>query len=117
MTYENLTPDDPLEIQMRRGISQHLTEEGAIPICEQCNADRSAGPVQITFDGGGSIQLRVSRMWAHKPFGETDCRWVYLCHVCSWKVQVEAVTGEEAWFASSDVYGIHPDCPQCQSHE
>ena len=117
MIDDDLSLDDPLELQMRRGISRHLTEEGALPICEQCNAGGSSGPLQIDSSEDGSLGFRTSMMWAHKPFGEADCRWVYMCDECSWKIQVEAVTGEEAWFASRDVYGIHPDCPQCQSRE
>ena len=57
---------------LRRGISRHLTDEGALPICEQCNADGSAGPVQISSAGNGSIGFRVSRMWGHRPFGENQ---------------------------------------------
>ena len=62
----------------------------------------------------GGFGFAVSMVWAHKPFGEADCPWVYLCEECSWKVQVEAVTGKEDCFASKDVYGIHSDCRQCQ---
>ena len=50
MTYDDddLPPENStLEISMRRGISRYLTEEGALPICEQCNASGSSGPVQI----------------------------------------------------------------------
>ena len=98
----------------RRSISRYLTEEGALPICEQCNSSGYSKPINIRWSENGSIGFEVSQMWAHKPFGESDCRWVFLCEECCWKVQVEGVTGEEDWFASQDVYGIHPDCPQCQ---
>ena len=120
MTYndDDLTPEDStLEISMRRGISRYLTKEGALPICEQCNASGNSGPVQIVSSDDGSTGFRTSRIWAHKPFGEADCRWVHLCNECSWRVQVEAMTGEETWFASRDVYGIHPNCPLCQNRE
>ena len=112
MKPSELDPPEP-----GKGISRYLTDEGGLPICEQCNVGGQRGPVQISINSDGSAGIRTSRMWAHKPFEEADCRWVYLCNECSWKVQVEAVTGEEAWFASRDVYGIHPDCPQCQSRE
>ena len=114
MTDDDPSPVDPLETQMRRGISQHLTEEGALPICEQCNASGSNGPFQIVSSDDGSIGFSTSRVWAHKPFDEPTCRYVYICHTCFWAIQKEAYGGEEAWFASRDVYGIHPDCPQCQ---
>ena len=96
-----------------RGISRHLTEEGALPICEQCNSSGNSKPINIHSSEDGSISFTISRMWAHKPFEEADCRYVYLCFECCWQVQLEAVAGEEAWFASG-VYGIHPDCQQCQ---
>ena len=124
MTYDdaNLTSEDSaldiaMELRPRRGISRHLSVEDALPICEQCNSSGSSGPVQISSSGAESIGFSVSMIWAHKPFGETDCRWVYLCEECSWKIQVEAATGEEDWFASKDVYGIHANCPQCQNRE
>ena len=71
----------------RRGISRHLTEEGALPICEQCNSNGQKGPVQISVDSDGSAGFRVSMVWAHKPFEEADCRNVYICHECFWAIQ------------------------------
>ena len=93
-----------------RGISRHLTEEGAVPICEQCN---SRGPVQISVDNDGSAELRVSMLWAHKPFGEPDCRYVYICDGCFWELQQEIYGGVEAWFEVREVYVRNPDCQQC----
>ena len=58
----------------RKGISRHLTEEGALPICEQCNSGGLRGLVQISVDSDGSAGFRVSTVWVHKPFGEADCR-------------------------------------------
>ena len=62
----------------RRGISRHLTEEGALPICEQCNSSGNSKPINIHSSEDGSISFTISRMWDHKPFEEADCRYVYL---------------------------------------
>ena len=97
-----------------QGISRFLDEDGALPHCEQCYPTGNSKPINIHSSDDGSIGFTISMMWAHKPFRETDCPWVYLCEECSWKVQVEDVTGKEDWFASRDEYGIHPDCQQCQ---
>ena len=107
-----MSEQDPFETRL--GISLHLTEEGALPICEQCNSSGNSKPVEIFSSGGGSIGFRTSRTWAHKPFGERDCRWVYLCQECFWAIQQAAYGGIEPWFDGGDVYGIHPDCQQCQ---
>ena len=98
----------------RKGISRHLTEEGALPICEQCNSNGQKGPVQISVDSDGSAGFRVSMVWAHKPFGEPDCRDVYICHECFWAIQEEAYGGVDPWFEGWKAYVRYPDCRQCQ---
>ena len=103
---------EPDSLGPPRGISRHLTEEGALPICEQCNSSGDSKPVEI-FSNDGGLGFRVNRMWAPRPFGG-KCRWVYLCRECSWAILKEAGGWEEPWFASADVYGIHPDCGQCK---
>ena len=103
---------DPFE--SRQGISRHLTEEGALPICEQCNSSGNSKPVEIVSLDGESVGFRASLTWAHKPFGELYCRWVYLCQECFWAIQQQAYGGVEPWFDGADVYGIHPDCQQCE---
>ena len=40
--------------EQRRGISKHLTEEGALPICEQCNSSGNSKPVEIVSDDGAN---------------------------------------------------------------
>ena len=97
-----------------RGISRHLTEEGALPICEQCNSSGNSKPVEIVSSEDGSIGFRVSTIWVHKPFGEPDCREVYICHECFWAIQQEAYGGIEPWFAGWKAYVRDPDCQQCQ---
>ena len=114
---DDLTPNDPLEIQTRRGISQHLTKEGALPICEQCNAGGSRGPVQIHASEDGSIGFSTSMVWVHKPFGEPTCRNVYICHTCFLDIQKEAYGGEEIWFGGWKFYTPDPDCLQCQGRK
>lgn len=96
MTGDDLNPGDPFEIQMRGGISRHLTEEGALPICEQCNAGGRGGPLQIHSSDDGSIGFRTSMVWAHKPFDKSTCRYVYICDTCFWAIQKEAYSWEEA---------------------
>ena len=49
----------------RRGISRHLTEEGALPICEQCNSSGYSKPINIRSSENGSIGFTVSQMWGH----------------------------------------------------
>ena len=98
----------------RRGISRHLTEEGALPICEQCNSNGQKGPVQISVDSDGSAGFRGSMVWTHKPFGELDCRNVYICHECFWAIQEEAYGGVDPWFEGWKVYVRDLDCRQCQ---
>ena len=100
--------------EQRRGISKHLTEEGALPICEQCNSSGNSKPVEIVSDDGQSVGFRVSMIWAHRPFDESDCRYVYFCDECFWALQEEVYGGVASWFGNVDVYGIHPDCRQCQ---
>ena len=107
-----MSEQDPFET--RQGISRHLTEEGALPICEQCNSSGNSKPVEIVSLDGESVGFRASRTWAHKPFGELYCRWVYLCQECFWAIQQQAYGEVEPWFDGADVYGIHPDCQQCQ---
>ena len=97
-----------------RGISRHLTEEGALPICEQCNSGGQRGPVQISVRSAGSVGFRVSMVWVHKPFGEADCRRVYICNECFWAIQREAYGGVEPWFEGWKAYVRDPDCRQCQ---
>ena len=91
-----------------------LPLEGALPICEQCNSSGNSKPVEIVSDDGQSAGFRVSMIWTHKPFGEADCRYVYFCDECFWALQANVYGGVEPWFDGADVYGIHPDCRQCQ---
>ena len=105
----NSNPPEP-----RRGISRHLTEEGALPICEQCNSGGLRGPVQISVDSDGSAGFRVSTVWVHKSFGESDCRDVYICDECFWAIQQEAYGGVDPWFEGWKAYVRDPDCRQCQ---
>ena len=109
-TFEQESPEP------RRGISRHLTDEGALPICAQCNSGGQRGPVQISVDSDGSagVRVRVSMIWAHKPFGEADCRHVYICDECFWAIQQHAYGGVEPWFEGWKAYAIDPNCPQCQ---
>ena len=79
--------------ETRRGISRHLTEEGALPLCEQCNSSGNSKPVEIVSSDHGSISFTVSRMWAHKPYEEADCRYVYICQECFWALQCEVYGG------------------------
>ena len=95
------------------GLYQLLDEDGALPQCEQCFPTGSSKPIDIHLGDDGPVGFSVTKTWAHKPFREPDCRWVYLCRECFYQVQVEAYTGEETWFAT-DVYRINPDCLQCQ---
>ena len=105
---------EPDSFDPPRGISRHLTEEGALPICEQCNSSGNSKPVEIRSDNDGSVEFRVSMLWAHKPFGEPDCRNVYICDECFWALQREIYGGVEAWFECREVYVSNPDCTQCQ---
>ena len=98
----------------RKGISRHLTEEGALPICEQCNSGGLRGLVQISVDSDGSAGFRVSTVWVHKPFGEADCRDVYICDECFWAIQQEAYGGVDPWFEGWKAYVRDPDCRRCQ---
>ena len=100
--------------ELRRGISRHLTEDGALSICEQCNSGGQRGPVQISVGSDGSAGFRVSLVWVHKPFGEADCRDVYICDECFWAIQQEAYGGVDPWFVGWEAYAIDPDCRQCQ---
>ncbi len=68
------------------GVSRFLDEDGALPQCEQCYPTGNRKPINIRSSDDGSIGFDVSQMWAHKPFGEPDCRWVFLCEECSRKV-------------------------------
>ena len=110
-----MSGQDPFET--RQGISRHLTEEGALPICEQCNSGGQRGPVQISVRSNGSAGFRVSMVWVHKPFGEADCRRVYICHECFWAIQQEAYGGVEPWLEGWRAYVRDPDCEQCQDGE
>ena len=108
---------EPSELEFpepRRGISRYLTDEGGLPICEQCNSGGQRGPVQISVDSDGSVGIRTSKVWAHKPFGELDCRYVYICDECFWAIQQEAYGGIEPWFEGWKAYVRDPDCRQCQ---
>ncbi len=107
-----MSEQEPFET--RRGISRHLTEEGALPICEQCNSSGNSKPVEIVSDDGQSVGFRTSQTWAHKPFGERDCRWVYLCQECFWALQCAVYGGIEPWFAGWEAYVSDPNCQQCQ---
>ena len=100
----------------RRGISRHLTGEGALPICEQCNSGGQRGPVQISVgsDRSTGVRISITMVWAHKPFEEADCRNVYICRECFWAIQKHAYGGVEPWFEGWKAYAIDPDCPQCQ---
>ncbi len=109
MEVYELEPSEP-----RKGISRHLTVEGALPICEQCNSGGQRGPVQISVDVDGSAGFRVTMVWVHKPFGEPDCRDVYICDECFWAIQQEAYGGIEPWFVGWMAYAIDPECRQCQ---
>ena len=105
---------DQEAFDLRRGISSHLTGEGALSICEQCNAGGNKGPVQIVFSENGSIGFRASTVWVHKPFGELTCRYVYICDVCFWALQQEAYGGIEPWFGGWKFYTPDPNCRECQ---
>ena len=98
----------------RRGISQHLTEEGALSICEQCNASGDSRPVKIFSNDDGSVGFRASMIWVHKPYGEADCRYVYICDECFWALQEEAYGGVDPWFVGWEAYVSDPNCRQCQ---
>ena len=100
--------------ETRRGISRHLTEEGALPLCEQCNSSGNSKPVEIVSSDHGSISFTVSRMWAHKPYEEADCRYVYICQECFWALQCEVYGGVEPWFVGWEAYASDPNCRQCQ---
>ena len=105
---------EPCSLGPLRVVSRHLTQEGALPICEQCNSSGNSKPIEIFSHDGGSLGFRVSMLWAHKPFGEPDCRNVYICDQCFWAIQQEIYGGVEAWFEAREVYVSNPDCRQCQ---
>ena len=101
----------------RRGISRYITDDGGLPICEQCNSGGQKGPVQISISRDGSVGIRTSRIWVHKPFGEAECRYVYICDECFWAIQQEVYGGVEPWFEGWEAYVPDLDCPQCQERE
>ena len=96
------------------GISRFLNEDGSLPICEQCNSSGQRGPVQVSVESDGSGGFTVSTVLFHKPFGEQECRDVYICYECFWAIQQEAYGGIEPWFEGWKANGIDPDCWQCK---
>ena len=107
-----MSEQDPFGI--RRDISQHLTEEGALPTCEQCNSSGDSRPGKIFSDDDGSVGFGASKIWVHKPYGEADCRYVYICDECFWALQEEAYGGVDPWFVGWEAYVSDPNCRQCQ---
>ena len=59
-------------------ISRFLDEDGALRQCEQYYPTGNSKPINIHSSDDGSIGFTVSRVWVHEPFGEPNCRWVYL---------------------------------------
>ena len=52
--------------------------------------------ISVGSDGSTGVRVSISMVWARKPFGEVDCRNVYICHECFWAIQQHAygdVTG------------------------
>ena len=60
-----------------------LDDDGGIQLCEQCNNDDGRA-IEI-----GEGNIRVSRVWAHNAFDSGVCRWVYMCQVCWYALQLE----------------------------
>ena len=61
-----------------------------------------------------SVRFTVKMIWAHRPFGEPDCRYVYFCDEWFWALQEGFCGGVEPWFVGWEAYAIDHDCPQCQ---
>jgi hypothetical protein len=87
-----------------------LDDDGGIQLCEQCNSDDGKA-VEIGIDG-----IRTSRVWAHNAFDSGVCRWVFICHVCWWAVQMEVYQGIEPWFGwSQERFSRHQACAACRA--
>ena len=54
-----MSEQEPFET--RRSISRHLTEEGALPICEQCNSSGNSKPVEIVSETANRSALGPAR--------------------------------------------------------
>ncbi len=61
-----------------QAISRFLDEDGALRQCEQYYPTGNSKPINIHSSDDGSIGFTVSGVWVHEPFGEPNCRWVYL---------------------------------------
>ena len=95
----------------------HLTasyREGALPICEPMQFRRAerAGANFRRQRRIGRVQGQHGKV--HKPFGEADCRDVYICDECFWAIQQEAYGGVDPWFEGWKAYVRDPDCRRCQ---
>ncbi len=82
----------------RKGLSRHLTEEGALPICEQCNSGGLRGRCRFPSTATDRPGSGSARYGSTSPLEKADCRDVYICDECFWAIQQKAYGGVDPWF-------------------